>query len=656
MEPKDRTTTAEPAAPSRDAPPAEVPSPAAPPVAKTRERGKWPRRLATWLVVLALLAFAAATFPRHWGPRLVERVVHWIPPFGDASVTALHIDCISPTLFRATGIRLGGFPAEPSCDEVEIRYSLRGLLRKKVDSIEVKGLSASPAYQPEFAYFFGQKSKLVPATKSPTGKGGAFDPLQGWGVGSLRATTKDIDFSPVIPPEAQRLFTNLTARAELTVEQWHDSYRGRLEGGCLGLPLEGSLAYTPARGAGHLALSCIPSLALDHPLPSSIDAKASFVFSDTNGVGVAADGHVAVADTPWRLDLQAHADPDGVDLHAILPETSVDENDGLVAAGLAFARPMLEQANISNGFVRLHGTLSSTNHVTIIPGRQPLWDTKLFLRDVGGSATVGKLDCFVEGGRTHFHCTGIGPKWDMHLFFVSFTNAAAGPFPIDGGRGSFLLDERDFVMTQGSVGFCGGTISLYALYFNFARQNTGFTLFLDNLEVNRLLGLIPNIEGTASGQLFGKLPLHVREAGSEIWLRDGFLYNRPGERGFIRIPDPSPLTDWMEGNGVPANITSQIGFALKDLKYRTIRLDLTAPRDADEHIGILLQGMAGESEIKGKAKEPNHGFRILGLVLRGESETKEKSKVKGVPVDLNININGPLEKILNFNLKLKKML
>lgn len=631
--------------------------PSAPASVPKRQRREWPFRLAIWLIVLVLLALAVATFPRRWGPRLVERIVHWIPPFGDASVTALHIDCITPTFFRATDIRLGGFPAEPSCEEVVVRYSFRNLLRKKVDSVELKGLSITPGYQPGLAYFFGQKSKLVPAAKAPTGKGGVYDPLQGWGVGAIHASTKDIDFASVIPPEAQALFTNLTARAELSVERWHDSYRGRLDGGCLGLPFEGRLTYTPSRGAGSLTLSCAPALAMHHlPLPPSIDATASFVFSDTNGVGVSAKGNVLVAKTPWRLDIRANADSDGVDLRAVLPPTTIDETDRLVASGLVLARPMLEQANISNGLVRVHGSLTSTNSFTIIPGRQPFWEASLFLRDVGGSATIGPFACGVEGGRARLLCSGVGPKWNLRPFRVSFTNAVAGPFPIDGGSGFFAIDERVLTMSRGSVNFCGGTVSLYALYFSFARQNTGFTLYLDNLEVNRLLALVPNIEGTASGQLFGKLPLRIRDGGGEIRLSNAFLYNRPGDRGFIRIPDPSPLTGWMEDNGVPENISRQIGFALKDLQYRTLRLDLTAPRDADGSIGILLEGMAGTGDEK--ATIFGRAISLLeGMVGTGdEKDKKEGGKPKGVPVNLNINVNGPLERLLNLNLKLKKML
>ena len=189
-----------------------------------------------------------------------------------------------------------------------------------------------------------------------------------------------------------------------------------------------------------------------------------------------------------------------------------------------------------------------------------------------------------------------------------------------------LADQESLVISEGSVGFCGGFIRLYALYLSFKRLSTGFTVVVDGVEVEKFLTMFPELEGTtATGHLFGRIPLYIFQNGSEIRLRDSFLYTPPGDVGKICVGDAERVGALLASGGLPQEIADNLGKALRNLDYDVLRLDLQQPRGGGD----------------GK------------LIIRLRGESREGKTV--TPVDVNITLNGALEKILNYALKAAKL-
>ena len=165
---------------------------------------------------------------------------------------------------------------------------------------------------------------------------------------------------------------------------------------------------------------------------------------------------------------------------------------------------------------------------------------------------------------------------------------------------------------------------MYALYFNFERLNTGFTIVLDSLKADEFIKQFPELgDSTASGTLHGRLPLSITKDG-EIRLRDGYIYSPPGEKGNISIQNPTKIISTLSNSGMPIEVCDNLGKALQNLNYDILRFDLNQPRQNN-----------GSMKIKLKGESPN-----------GKIST---------PVDLNININGPIEELLNLSVKTAKM-
>ena len=138
--------------------------------------------------------------------------------------------------------------------------------------------------------------------------------------------------------------------------------------------------------------------------------------------------------------------------------------------------------------------------------------------------------------------------------------------------------------------------------------------------------MFPELEGTtATGRLYGRIPLYIFQNGSEIRLRDSFLYTPPGDVGKICVGDAARVEELLVSGGLPREIAANLGNALRNLDYDVLRFDLQQPRGGGDGKLII--------RLRGKSRE-------------GKTIT---------PVDVNISLNGALEKVLNYSLKAAKL-
>lgn len=578
---------------------------------EVKRRPRWRKVVWALVVVFLLLTAASVTFPTVWGPRVVKRMLLAVLPHGEGAENRLDVRRIRRSALEVENVFLGGFPTAPSCRSAKVRFSLSGLREKRIDSIEATGLDFNLAYRVErFAMptLGGSGIRRVPD-----------DPLQGWQIRRLDIETDGIDLSPTLPPPARAILPNPTCSATLRAEFAHGVYAGTVVGSFLGGPLKGSLDYDPSAASGKLSLHGVPSLNVKKaPDLGGVDAVAAFHFSGTNGLVCAADCSVGLQACAWKLLATLNAGQDGFHLEVSLPKTEFDETEPTIATALAIAPIPDTVADI-----HFSGRASATVDVRAAGGA-PTWSARAEISGVDGSANLGGIPASVSGGRSFVSAKGVGDFLRPASIPIAFTNAAFGMVSFGEGRAMLMADDKTLMITEGSVAFCGGHVRLYALYLNFERLSTGFTVILDDLHAGEFLRQFPDLEGSvATGRLYGRLPLRIVN-GSELRLSEGFLYSPPGETGTISLAKPEVVTDLLGQSGVPAPVCKNLAKALTNLEYDTLRLDLHQPRMADGRLAIILKGKASDGKVV-------------------------------TPVNLNATVNGPIERLLNMAIKTAKL-
>ena len=254
----------------------------------------------------------------------------------------------------------------------------------------------------------------------------------------------------------------------------------------------------------------------------------------------------------------------------------------------------------------------------------PAWDAAVRFSDLSAAlplgAGEGTKEASLAGGAGLLRLRGFGPHFDIPPFFLRFDEAGFDRYRLERGVLSFRADDPTrLLLTEGSAGFCGGRVRVYALHLDLASLDAGFTLLLDNLDAGRVLALFPQVRGTATGTLHGKLPLAVR-GGKQVRLRDAFLYSPPGQVGRLELEEAHVLVDKLRETGLPDETCASLEKALGNLDYEVLRLDLTQNRDGQGLLAVRLDGSASEGKKK-------------------------------TPVNLRLNFNGQLEEMINVGLQ-----
>ncbi len=513
---------------------------------------------------LALLLLAVLLFPYGWGPAVAGCIARSHLDLDEPGSSSLRVESVTPFRLRASGLRVGALPGTPSCERIEVRYSPASLLAGRIHSARLSGLSVDSA-------------ALLP--HQPDG-GGPFE--------------------------------DDAVRADFTLD-WNEGYRGVLSGSALGGPLGGLVRIAPDLQSGGAELEWTPAMrGLELP---SLRADASFQTSPspTNGPTDAAfRASACLQDTPWRIDARGGVTNGSLGAVVDLPRTTFSDHDPVLG-------PLLAGKTSEALGLRFSGAISGVVEIAHAPDDAlPVWNAFVRVSDVALEAQAGGTPLRLEGGGAVLPASGLGSHCDLHPMGLRFSRFAWDPIELDKGSIWFRADGDSLLLTEASAGFCGGHVRLYALHLNFESLNAGFTLFLDDLETERVLGLLPGFEGTATGTLHGKLPLSLRK-GREVRLRTAFLYSPPGQVGVIRLKDTSPVIDRLRVAALPEQTYRDLDLALRNLEYDVLRIDYTTG-EGGETLGIRLKGSAA-----------NNG--------------------KPTPVDLRLDVEGDLQESLNIALR-----
>lgn len=574
------------------------------------------RRWFLTILSLSVIALAVISFPSYWGPWLAERVILYLLPSSESYENRLEVKCTSLSAFEISNIELKGIPMAPSCSSVKVRYSLSGLIRRHIESVKICDLSVDPSWELD-DFSIPPSGGVATGKNKPTPQS---DPLMGWSLGNLSIKTKEIDLRPILPTQVLPLLTNTCVSASLSASMGEKHGEAIFLGGALGGAIDAKLKYSRVASAGSFTLAYEPSL------PSSLSTnlgalavESSFSLLTTNGISALISGKIGFTECNWRGKFSSHLGMPLSNIKVELPETLISDLDPLMQTALAFII-------LPDIITDLHfgGNVKANFNATFGGEREPRWRLLGGIKDGYLNLNASEIPISLEGARSSFNIEGIADLWRLGAIPVSISNAKISSFELNKGRAFLRADDKSLMASEIAIGFCGGSIRLYALYFNFAKLNTGFTVVLDSLDAGELIQQLPNLnDATATGTLHGRLPLSITKEG-EFRLRDGFIYSPPGETGNISIKNPEYIISTLSSAGLPTPVCENFGKALQNLNYDILRFDLSQPRHAN-----------GRMQVR----------------LKGESPSGKVS----TPVDLNININGPIEELLNLAVKTAKI-
>lgn len=182
---------------------------------------------------------------------------------------------------------------------------------------------------------------------------------------------------------------------------------------------------------------------------------------------------------------------------------------------------------------------------------------------------------------------------------------------------AFDTPER-IAVSRATLEAFGGRLAAEPFPF-FPQQNElEAVLLVDGLVVEQLLALAKDVPAKATGRVDGRVPLRIDSAG--IRLGTGWLELKRGAYAEVQFNANGLLTRGMATNSPQFAVMRKIEAGLLRLKLSALRLDIRPPK-----------APAGRSAIVHLAGEPV------------DPEVK-------APVTLDLNVNGPLEQLLNLGL------
>ena len=173
-------------------------------------------------------------------------------------------------------------------------------------------------------------------------------------------------------------------------------------------------------------------------------------------------------------------------------------------------------------------------------------------------------------------------------------------------------------ITQATLLALGGTVASEPFRYRFDRQELDAVVVVEGINVEDIMALTPDLPAKATGQVNGRFPIQIDASGLKFGT--GWLQLKPGAYAQIQFNAEGLLT----GGVSPANpsyaVLKKVESGLLKLKVSELRLDIRPPNAPENRSATL--------HVAGEPVDP---------------------QVKA-PVILDLNVNGPLEKLINLGL------
>lgn len=336
--------------------------------------------------------------------------------------------------------------------------------------------------------------------------------------------------------------------------------------------------------------------------------------------GLKADGQATLSleQTPWLASATFSGNARGeyaADL--LVPETAFDENDTVL--GRLVRR--LAGDSVSNlAFSADLGFYASAQRTARVP--VPAWNATVSVRCATAACTVGEREIKARGLRVRIPAKGIANTFSLGSIKPSLASVDIGGVHLTNATARVIQDESVWYVPEASAGFADGTLSLYALRFDPRRERAEATIMLDDISANDMLTRLTGFRGSATGRLYGKLPLVVTN-GRSVRLGNAYLHTKPGESGTIRMTDAAPVLDNLSVAGVSEETRANLARALENLDYKVLKIGFKRGTELDD--------------------------ALLEIQIEGSSTCRGTT----VPVSFSVNIHGDMEQLINTGLRAK---
>jgi hypothetical protein len=143
-------------------------------------------------------------------------------------------------------------------------------------------------------------------------------------------------------------------------------------------------------------------------------------------------------------------------------------------------------------------------------------------------------------------------------------------------------------------------------------------LLVDGINVEEVLALTKDLPARATGRVSGRFPMRIDQSGLQFGT--GWLGLKPGVYAEIQFNAKGLLTGGMSPNSPGYAVLEKVESGLLKLKVSELRLDIRPPNSPP--------GRSAQLHLAGEPVDPT---------------------VKA-PVTLDLNVNGPIEKLLNMGM------
>jgi len=366
--------------------------------------------------------------------------------------------------------------------------------------------------------------------------------------------------------------------------------------------------WTPGIG---LTIPGTPSLSWDHATVMGMDVRTGPLKITGTGTTFVAAMPLTIAGSavqPQLLATVEASDPLRLVLEARILPTRFATGDTLLQLSRTVAAAESCDGEVA-GSAALDWSSRSPARVTI----------NLTLRD--GNAVNSNRLWSVHGLRTELHHAGSLPLRLTPSINTHFDNLAVAGIAIEGGHVQWRWQPGELFVERADLAWCGGWLRAYALRLDTANPTTDCILYIDRLDLGRLLKLFRVLESEGTGILYGRVP--IRYDHGRVFLSDGFIYSLPGQGGTLSIKNTRVIEDTLIRSGLKPEIRKNVLAALRGLRYSVFRVDLKPGVATDSDLHVTISGDAIQKGLP--------------------------------PINLDMNVRGPLENLLNLGLQVNKV-
>lgn len=264
---------------------------------------------------------------------------------------------------------------------------------------------------------------------------------------------------------------------------------------------------------------------------------------------------------------------------------------------------------------QVEGRMMGTTDGRYAGGR---WETKGTLRLAGGNAADPAGGLVATGVTADFRFTDFG-EFVCEPGVVRIDEVRAGQLRLAHVETelAFQGPER-MTVNRVRAEALGGSVAVEPFAWAANRPELDLTLTAAGLDVEQMLALVQGVPARASGRVNGRIPL--RFDGRKVRLGTGWLELSPEAPAEVQLQAEGLLTGGADPKSPRYAVLKKIETGLLRLRVNRLRLDVRPPN--------ALPGRSATLHLEGEPVDP---------------------EVRA-PVTLDLNVNGPIEELINLGL------